>query len=236
MSENNLPTIKELVSDVGVYEKADKFNFLMNQQPPQKWVKHHPYIKVDHVNEQGVKTKVPYPYIPIDKVEYLLRKIFKSYKIEVTGQGTSFNGVYVTVRVHYLDVVSGEWRFHDGIGASQIQTKKGASPADMMNINNGAISMAYPLAKTLAVKDACDHFGKLFGSDLNRKDTLSAAMDKKPMTDDEKHAKIKELSEIEGLMITEDDRLNIERILDQKEVLSYDKAIKDLKTKIPNKS
>jgi hypothetical protein len=32
--------------------------------------------------------------------------------------------------------------------------------------------MAFPIAKTLAVKDACDHFGKLFGADLNRKDSI----------------------------------------------------------------
>jgi hypothetical protein len=60
----------------------------------------------------------------------------------------------------------------DGIGAAQLQTKKDTSPADLQNINNGALSMAFPIAKTLAVKDAADHIGKLFGSDLNRKDTL----------------------------------------------------------------
>lgn len=32
--------------------------------------------------------------------------------------------------------------------------------------------MAFPIAKTVAIKDACDHFGKLFGSDLNRKDDV----------------------------------------------------------------
>lgn len=30
--------------------------------------------------------------------------------------------------------------------------------------------MAFPNAKSLAIKDACDHFGRLFGADLNRKD------------------------------------------------------------------
>jgi hypothetical protein len=59
----------------------------------------------------------------------------------------------------------------------QLQTKSGSSPADLQNINNGALSMAFPIAKTLAVKDACDHFGKLFGSDLNRKDTLAFTAD-----------------------------------------------------------
>lgn len=48
-----------------------------------------------------------------------------------------------------------------------------------ININNGALSMAFPLAKTLAIKDACDMFGKLFGADLNRRDSLPASIDVK---------------------------------------------------------
>jgi len=41
--------------------------------------------------------------------------------------------------------------------------------------------MALPIAKTIAIKDACDHFGKLFGSDLNRKVQLTYAEDTKLM-------------------------------------------------------
>jgi hypothetical protein len=37
--------------------------------------------------------------------------------------------------------------------------------------------MAYPVAKTIAIKDAADHFGKLFGSDLNRKDLINYELD-----------------------------------------------------------
>ena len=163
--ERQLPTIKELVSDVENYGKHDKLNFLLNQEPPKTWVKEHPYIK-------GHK------YLPIDKVEYLLRKIFKEYRIEILREGTSFNGVYVCARVHYRNLVDSTWTFHDGIGAIHLQTKKGTSPTDLSNINNGALSMAYPLAKTLAIKDAVDMIGKIFGADLNRRDSLPASMDK----------------------------------------------------------
>ena len=173
MSEKqNLPTLKELVSDVSIYEKNDQLNFLLNQEPPKAWVKEHPYIK-------GHK------YIPIDKIEYLMRKIFKEYRIEILREGTSFNGVYVAIRLHYKNLTTGDWSYHDGIGAIQLQTKKGSSPADLGNINNGALSMAFPLAKTLAIKDAADMFGKLFGADLNRRDTLPASMDAKPMNPDQ---------------------------------------------------
>jgi hypothetical protein len=32
--------------------------------------------------------------------------------------------------------------------------------------------MVLPMAKSYAIKDACDQFGKLFGRDLNRKETM----------------------------------------------------------------
>ena len=159
-----LPKIQDLYIDKVSTQKNDALVMLMNQPPKETWVKVHPFIK-------------GYKYLPIERIEFLLKTIFKNYRIEVTGQGTAFNGVWVTVRVHYLHPVTGTWEFHDGIGASQLQTAKGTSPADLANINNGALSMAFPMAKTVAIKDACDHFGKLFGSDLNRKDLISYEMD-----------------------------------------------------------
>lgn len=163
---NKLPTIAELFNDnLEEAYKNEQLNLLLNQAPPASWVKKHPYIK-------------DYNYLPIDKIEYLLRRVFKQYKIEVLREGTSFNGVYVVVRVHYLNPITNEMCYHDGIGAQQLQTKQGSSAADLANINNGALSMAFPIAKTIAIKDACDHFGTLFGANLNRKDTIAYTPDK----------------------------------------------------------
>lgn len=161
-----LPTLADLTTDIEVAYKNDAFNLLLNQAPPAAWVKDHPFIK-------------GYKYLPIDKVELLLRKIFKQYKIEITGQGTAFNGVWVTVRIHYLHPITNTWEWNDGIGAAQLQTKKDTSPSDLININNGALSMAFPIAKTIAVKDAADHFGSLFGANLNRKDVIEFTPDAK---------------------------------------------------------
>lgn len=159
------PTIAELFEEnLELAYKNDRLNLLLTHEPKPEWVKTHPFIR-------------DYRYLPIDKVEHLLRHIFKKYRIEITAQGTAFNGVYVCVRVHYLNPTTGEMDFHDGIGAAQLQTTKGTSPADLANINNGAISMAFPIAKTVAIKDACDHFGALFGANLNRKDTIAFAPD-----------------------------------------------------------
>ena len=171
---SNLPKIQDLYNDRGLAKAQDTFVTLMNQPPKAEWVKVHPFIK-------------GYKYLPIERVEFLLKTIFKQYRIEVTGQGTAFNGVWVTVRVHYKDPISGEWSFHDGIGAQQLQTKAGTSATDLANINNVALSMAFPLAKTLAIKDACDHFGKLFGSDLNRKDEIGYSFDVTLIDLDELH-------------------------------------------------
>jgi hypothetical protein len=162
--KQQLPTLSDLTHDVELSYKNDAFNLLLSQQPPATWVKKHPYIR-------------DYNYLPIDKVEHLLKKIFKQYKIEITNQGTAFNGVWVTVRVHYLNPTNNEWNFHDGIGACQLQTKKDTSPADLANINNGALQMAFPIAKTIAIKDACDMFGNLFGANLNRRDTIEFKVD-----------------------------------------------------------
>lgn len=161
---SNLPKIQDLYSDKVAVAKNDAFVTLMNQEPKKEWIKEHPFIR-------------NYKYLPIERVEYLLKTIFKRYRIEITGQGQSFNGVWVTVRIHYMNPLTGEWDFHDGIGASQLQTAKGTSPADLNNINNGALSMAFPMAKTIAIKDAADHFGKLFGADLNRKDLIAYTPD-----------------------------------------------------------
>jgi hypothetical protein len=162
--ETTLPTLAELFEDPTLAGKTESLNAILNTNPPEKWVKTHPYVK-------------EHKYLPIDKVEYLLRKIFKDYTIKITNQGTAFNGVWVTVRVKYKNPIDGKYKYHDGIGAMQLQTAKGTSPADLANINNGALSMAFPIAKTLAVKDACDHIGNIFGANLNRKDTLAFSPD-----------------------------------------------------------
>lgn len=210
----NLPTIGELTGDIELAFKNDQLNLLLNQEPPTKWIKEHPFIK-------GHK------YIPIDKVELMLKRIFKRYRIEITGQGIAFNGVWVTVRLHYQNPIDGAWDYHDGIGAMQLQTKAGTSPSDLININNGAVSMAFPIAKTLAIKDAADMFGKVFGADLNRKDTLNYTTDKS-LNKDEMLAELKELYELKKEFVSPDEQIHIERIIDKKETRSYKKAINNL--------
>lgn len=162
-----LPSLNDLFNEnVKMVGKYEALNVLLNADPPTKWIKEHPHIP-------GWK------YLPIEKVEYLLSKIFKRSKIQVRKTGMLLNAVEVTVRVKYLDPISGEWLAQDGVGACELQTqaKTGALKPDMSNINRGAVSMALPIAKSLAVKDATDHIGKIFGRDLNRKDVIPFTAD-----------------------------------------------------------
>ena len=163
---SSLPKVQDLYSDIESAANSDLLQVILNQPPKNDWVKTHPFIS-------GWK------YLPIDKVEFLLKKIFKEYSIEILREGTAFNGVYVVVRVHYLHPIENKMKFHDGLGACQLQTQKGESAANLAAINNGALSMAFPIAETLAIKDACDKFGRVFGSDLNRKDVITFGIDDK---------------------------------------------------------
>lgn len=169
ISENKMPTIQELYLNPELALKQDQLMHYLNQPPPAAWIKIHPYIS-------------GYKYLPIEKIEFLLKKIYKKYRIEILREGTAFNGVYVVIRLYYQDLISGEMEWQDGIGAIQLQTAKGTSPADLANINNGALSMAFPLAETIAIKDATDKLGDIFGANLNRKDVLAFQMDTKLAT------------------------------------------------------
>jgi hypothetical protein len=154
----------------------EQLNVILSTPPPATWVKQHPFIK-------------GYNYLPIDKVEYLLRRCFKKYQIEVIKTAQLFNAIEVTVRVHYLNPATNEMMYHDGVGAQELQTTKGSGNLnmDMSNVNKGAVMMALPIAKSIAIKDACDHFGDLFGANLNRKDIVQFTGDTELLSNEAIH-------------------------------------------------
>ena len=102
-----LPMLNALVESEETNKQVgqlDELTIFLNNPPPEKWIK---------TNKFANNAK----YVPIDKVEYLLKVLFKEWKVEVTGQGVIFNGAYVTIRLHYKHPITGEWSFHDGIGS-----------------------------------------------------------------------------------------------------------------------
>lgn len=160
----NLPTLADLHKTPEEAFKNDSFLSILNTPPPQKWIKKNKFA--DNSD-----------YLPIDKVEFLLDSIFQLWKVEVRQVQQLLTSIEVTIRLHYLHPVTGEWSFHDGVAAKEIQTKAGSGPLkhDLSNISPGALQMAVPIAKSIAIRDAADHLGKIFGRDLNRKDTVEFA-------------------------------------------------------------
>lgn len=164
MSENsNIKTLAKLAGDMDNIEELvlnDQFLQVVNINPPTKYIKDHPLAK-------GVK------YIPIEKIEMMLTKIFQNWFVEVLREGQILNSVYVTVRVNYKHPITGEWLHQDGLGAVPIQVDRGENASNLSAIKSNAITLGLPSAKSYAIKDACEHIGKLFGRDLNRKDTIA---------------------------------------------------------------
>lgn len=187
----------------------EQLNVILSTPPPATWVKQHPFIK-------------GYNYLPIDKVEYLLRRCFKKYQIEVIKTAQLFNAIEVTVRVHYLNPATNEMMYHDGVGAQELQTTKGSGNLnmDMSNVNKGAVMMALPIAKSIAIKDACDHFGDLFGANLNRKDIVQFTGDTELLSSEAIHTS-KEKERVEKHILnanTMDTLVQVESLINKYEL------------------
>ncbi|MBK9258087.1 MAG: hypothetical protein IPM42_21805 [Saprospiraceae bacterium] len=155
-----IPTYDELVSMDETKGKLNDLQVRLNQEPPAKWVK---------TNDLANGSK----YLPIDKVEYLLTALFIKWWVEVKDFKVVANSCAVHVRLYYVDPITGETLFQDGVGAAPMQTDKGAGAVDFNHIKNAAVQMALPAAETYAIKDAAEKIGRIFGKDLNRKDLMA---------------------------------------------------------------
>lgn len=168
---NQLPTLAELHHDPQQAFKNDQLNLLLNQPPHASWLKQHPTVKAKNNHGQ----LVPAQYLPIDKVEFLLTRIFQEWRVEVKEVQALFQSIAVTVRLHYRNPLTGEWCYQDGCGASPVQTDSGKSAADLGAIKSAGVQMAVPSAESYAIKDAAEKLGALFGKDLNRRDIIMFA-------------------------------------------------------------
>lgn len=157
--KKKLPTLKDIYSDQVTITQNTALAVLLNAEPPPQWVKIHPMTKMK--------------YIPVERVEYLLTRIYGKWRLEVKSSGILANSVQVIARLHYIDPITGEWDWQDGVGASPLQTEKGAGAIDFNLIKSAAVQMAAPSAESYALKDAAEKLGKIFGKDLNRKDEIN---------------------------------------------------------------
>lgn len=145
--------LKKVEEKTGTRHEIEAFNKLLSK-PPKR-------IKTE---KRGGKEIA---YVPINDIENMLKMLFLQYKIELISYQVVANSIACHVRVHYLHPVTGEWLFHDGIGAKAIQLNSGALPTDFTQIKSDAIEKCLPAAKSQAIKNAVKHLGKLFGAGLN---------------------------------------------------------------------
>lgn len=185
-----LPVLSELYADTAMVIKQNELNLLLNQPPAQTWISNHPIIKKVIINEAGQKVTVPAQYIPIERLEWLCTRIFSKYKTEIKHSYILANSVVVEIRFHYIDPITGEWEWTDGIGACPLQTDKDAGAIEFNKLKPASVQMAAPAAKTYAFKDAVESLGKLFGKDMNRAENV--------IYDSSLHAQIDEMSKLEA--------------------------------------
>lgn len=155
-----LPTYNELISMDLINSKENDFQVLLNQEPPATWI-------------QANKLANNSRYIPIDKVEYLLTRLFIKWWVDVIDYKIIANSVSVHIRLNYVSPITGENLHQDGLGAAPLQTDKDKGAIDFNFIKNAAVQMALPAAESYAIKDAAEKIGRLFGKDLNRMDLMN---------------------------------------------------------------
>lgn len=123
---------------------------IFSYPPPQEWVFRHPTI-TNHT------------YIPISIVENVLDFVYKDAWSIMTEQSMlPNNSILVKVQL----ILGGERRL-DGVAAIPLTEQQG-------------IDGAFQLAKSLAIRDAAGHLGKLLGRDLGRPEVTITEAPKGP--------------------------------------------------------
>lgn len=158
LTTKKLPSLKDLTEDNELTLKENALMVLLNQAPPNEWRKKHPTTNGE--------------YLPIERVEYLLSRIFTKWWVEVRTIQSIANSIVVTVRLYVVNPITNSEEWQDGVGAAPIQTDKGAGAMDWNKAKIAGVMMAAPSAESYAIKDAAEKFGKLFGKDLNRKEQI----------------------------------------------------------------
>lgn len=160
MENKKTPSLREIYSgDVDTTGKHAELNQLLNKEPKKEWIKVHPIAK-------GVL------FIPIERIEYLLTKIFVIWYVKIKTVKIIGNSVLVTITLYYQDPITNNMLRQDGIGAAPLQTDKGAGAIDFNSLKSDSVMKAAPAAESFAIKDAAEKIGKLFGKDLNRADNI----------------------------------------------------------------
>lgn len=115
---------------------------VLDSSPKKEWVD-----KIEELNG--------YRYLPIDKVEWLLSRLFDDWSAEITHIISSEKKCIVGVSISYTIGTTKYKR--PGVGSCDIGGQFTSS------------STAFPAAKSIAIRDAAEMIGNIFGANLNRK-------------------------------------------------------------------
>lgn len=199
-------------------KKIDLLNEYLNNPPDKSWLKDHPLAK-KKVNGKWV----PCQYIPIERIEMLLRQIFGIAKLHVIDYKQIANSVTVHVRLFIPSILKeGDWLESDGLGASPLQTDEGAGAIEWDKIKSSAVQIALPAAKSYAAKDAAEWFGKIFGSDINRAEQIEFEGLFNPRAE-VSHDDLVVLFELKKEALNATQRASAQKIIDEKQTNSYSK-------------
>jgi hypothetical protein len=177
-----------------------------------------------------------YDYVPIGVVEECLRQVFfRQLDFEITNTYRDLNSFILTVRIHYKCPISGEKRFVDGIGAKALQQDQGAKIYDFNStMKSNALELGVGNAYSTAIKNAAKKLGDMFGSSLNRDeeliDNLNVFSEKVTNKPAYQLKEIKILFAEKEKRINPNEIINLNRIINNEEKLSYSKVIKYLKS------
>lgn len=137
-----IPTIEELKNELVELSELQK---LLESDPLPEWLKVHP----NAIRSDGSQVL----YLPIEKVDYLLRSIFNGHWWEILNTSIHQNSIQVTGRLLYVNPENGKVMHQDGVGGAM--TAQG-------------IEVAIAIAESNAKKNAAKKIGKIFGRDLSR--------------------------------------------------------------------
>lgn len=193
MKNYTLPTYVDLLTPIS--ESENSLNSLLNRNVISDFVVNHPDFP-------------DYKYLPIEKVIFLLNKIFKNnWDVEIISRTTVRNYVEVSVRIHYFDVDSAEWRYKDGIATCEFTAPH-------------SLRSAFQIAKSGAICDAMGVF-PLFGSDLNKNQKPNIA---EQSVKKDKWSKLRDLFEELKPIVKQDDIHYVENIISNKIDIDYAKV------------
>lgn len=164
--KKEIPTIESLISgniDLNDLQK------LLESEPPKEWLQ-----DLEVTQNKGKKI---IKYLPIERVDYLLRSIYSDNWCEILSTGIYQTSCQVTLRLFVVNPIDEKIYHVDGVG--------GASSV-------GGVDIALALAKANAKKNASKELGKIFGRDLSRETEIKPTEktnETDPQKEEENHVK-----------------------------------------------